>query len=99
MSPAVILHTGMCRSEALFVKACERETYRWSYRQKRTESVFLTVEPQLRFSQGHPLTSDIHGARLSLSLGRFPSAPTDKTGYFMCRRQTPWLCIVWLFCD
>lgn len=79
---------------------CEKERDRQKDRhteirtEKDKKCVFLMVEPQLRFSQGHPLTSDIHGARLSLSLGRSPSAPTDKTGYLLCSRQTPRLCIV-----
>lgn len=62
--------------------------------EKDRNSMFRMVELWLRFSQGHPLTSDIHGASLSLSLGRSPSAPTDKTGNFMSRRHTSLLFIV-----
>lgn len=97
MSPAVTLHTGMCRSKAVCVCVRDREVKRQRYterqREKDRECVFPMVEVQLSFSQGHPLTYDIHGARLNLSLGRSPSALTDKDGFFMCR-QTPWLCIV-----
>lgn len=75
--------------------ACESGRNIDIHRKTERNSLFLMVELQLRFSQGHPLTYDIHGARLSLSLGRSPSAPTDKTGYFMSSRQTLQLGIVY----
>lgn len=56
--------------------------------------MFLTAELWLRLSQGHPLTYDIHGVRLILSLGCSPSAPADKTDYSTNSMQTPQLCFV-----
>lgn len=96
--PAVTLHPGMCRSKAVCVRErdSQKDIHTKSQREKDRKFVFLMVELQLRFSQGHSLTYDIHGARLSLSLGRSPSAPTDKTRNFMCSRQTPRICIVWI---
>lgn len=81
----------MCERER---EAEKTETYRKTDGKGQKVCVFLIVEPQL--SQGHPLTYDMHGARLRLSLGRSPSAPTDKTSYFLCSRQTLQLCIVWI---
>lgn len=107
MSPAVTLHTGMCRSKAVCEYVFERgkrqneeiETYSTERQTgKDRKCIFHMVEPKLRFSQGHPLTYDIHGARLSLSLGRSPSAPADKTSYFACSRQTKWLCNTLVLC-
>lgn len=96
MSPAVALRTGMCRSMA--VCACQRERGREKNpgcKQRTATVCFLMAEQYLRCSQGHPLTYDIHGARLSLSLGRSPSARTDKTGYSVNSGQTPRLCILY----
>lgn len=44
------------------------------------------AELSLRCSQVHPLTRDIHGARLSRSLGRSPSAPADKAWLLHVKR-------------
>ena len=96
MSPAVAVHAGMCRSKSERGGQKDRDIQEDRQGEKDRKCVFLVVKSQLRCGQGHPLTYDIHGARLSLSLGRSPSARTDKTGYFMCSRQTPLLCIVWL---
>lgn len=78
----------MCASKVKTLTQTERQE------EKDRNRVFLTAELWLRLSQGHPLTYDIHGARLSLSLGRSPSAPADKTGYSANSMQTPQLCIV-----
>lgn len=86
MSPAVTPQKGMCRSKAL-VYVIDGEKGKKTGKQKKTVGVCLCVcviVEQLRFSQGHPLSYDIHGARPSLSDGHSPSAPTDKNGYFMC---------------
>lgn len=56
--------------------------------------VFCVAERRMSFSQGHPLSCDIHGARQSLSVGHSPSAPADKSGHSMCSCQTPQVCIV-----
>lgn len=72
LSPAVTLRKGMCRSEAI-VCVCDRQSKTETYGdEEERKCVFCGAERWLSFSQGHPLSCDIHGASQSDTLHLLP---------------------------